>query len=205
MVTRERAGFLGGTFDPVHIAHLIIAEECRFHLDLDRVFFVPAGEPPHKLVNPITDARHRIEMVQRAIASNPYFVLSRLDVDRPGPCYSVDTVQLLQDQLGPEAEIFFIIGTDSLMEMPAWHEPLRLIQLCWFAVVDRPGYQVDLKALESVLPGVSSRVTFVEAPEMSFSSSDIRRRVCFGLPIKYQVPGPVEDYIYGQKLYTSWV
>ena len=203
MVKRERAGFLGGTFDPIHIAHLIIAEECRFRLNLNRVFFVPAGMPPHKLARPITDAAHRVAMVQLAVASNPNLVLSRLDVDRAGPCYSVDTVQLLQDQLGTEAEICFIIGADSLMEIPTWYDPMRLIQLCRFAIVRRPGYQVDLESMESLLPGISSRVTFLEAPEMSFSSSDIRRRVRSGLPIRYQVPDAVEEYIYAQKLYCS--
>jgi nicotinate-nucleotide adenylyltransferase len=201
MVKRERAGFLGGTFDPIHVAHLIIAEECHYHLTLNRVFFVPAGSPPHKQENPITDAEHRVAMVQLAIDSNPCFVLSKLDVDRGGPCYSVDTVQLLQDQLGPEVEICFIIGMDSLLEMPTWHDPMRLIRLCWFAVVGRPGYQVAMESLESLLPGLSSRVTFVEAPEMSFSSSDIRHRVRSGFPIRYQVPDAVEEYIYAHKLY----
>ena len=201
MVTSNKVGILGGTFDPIHIAHLIIAEECRFCLDLDRVFFVPAGIPPHKLSRPITDVEDRVKMIQLATASNPCFVLSRIDVDRPGPGYSVDTVELLRQQLGPEVEVYFIIGTDSLIDMPNWYAPRRLIQLCQFAVVGRPHYEVDMESLEAYLPGIGSRVHFVNAPEMPFSSSDIQRRVRSGLPIKYQVLDSVEEYIYTHKLY----
>lgn len=201
MVNSEKVGVLGGTFDPIHIAHLIIAEECRFHLELDRVFFVPVGTPPHKLSKPVTDAEYRLTMVELAIASNPNFVLSRIDIDRRGPCYSVDTIELLQNELGVDVEIYFIIGADSLMDMPNWHNPKRLLELCRFAVVRRPHYEVDMQSLETSLPGISSLVHFVQAPEMSFSSSNIQKRVRLGLPIKYQVLSSVEEYIYTQKLY----
>jgi len=201
MVGERKVGLLGGTFDPIHIAHLIMAEECRSHLSLEQVFFVPAGIPPHKLNKPITSAEHRVDMVELAIASNPYFAVSRLDIDRPGPCYSIDTINLLSRQLADSVEIYFIIGTDSLIDMPTWHEPARLIELCRFAVVGRPSYQVDMDYLESVLPGVRSRIEFVDAPGISLSSSDIKRRIHSGHSIKYQVPESVEEYIYSHELY----
>ena len=201
MVKERKVGLLGGTFDPIHIAHLIIAEECRSYLSLERIFFVPAGVPPHKLSKPITPPEHRIAMAELAIASNPYFTVSRLDIDRPGPCYSTDTVSLLSRQLGDQAEIYFIIGTDSLIDMPTWHEPARLIELCRFAVVGRPDYEVDMNYLESVLPGIRSRVELVDAPAISLSSSGIKRRIRSGHSIKYQVPEPVEEYIYNHQLY----
>jgi nicotinate-nucleotide adenylyltransferase len=196
-----RVGVLGGTFDPIHYAHLIIAEESRFRLHLDRVMFVPSGQPPHKLTKIITPAEHRLAMLQLAIASNPHFELSRLDMDRCGPCYSVDLLEILQSQWQPLAELYFIVGLDSLAELPTWHEPARLLRLCRLAVVRRPGYHVDMVQLETILPGVASRLDFVEAPEIGISSSEIQRRVRGGLPIKYQLPEPVEAYIIEHGLY----
>jgi nicotinate-nucleotide adenylyltransferase len=198
-----RVGVLGGTFDPIHYAHLIIAEETRIRLQLERVLFVPSGQPPHKLTKVITPAIHRLAMLQLAIASNPHFELSRLDMDRCGPCYSVDLLEILQSQFKPGAQLYFIIGLDSLAELPTWHEPARLIRLCRLAVVQRPGYHVDMVQLETILPGVAGRLDFVEAPEMGISSSEIQRRVRAGLPIKYQLPEPVEAYIVEHGLYRA--
>lgn len=201
MVEARKVGLLGGTFDPIHIAHLIIAETCRSYLGLERVFFVPAGVPPHKSSKPIAPPEHRLAMVELAVASNPYFTVSRVDIDRPGPCYSTDTVRLLSQQLSDEMEIYFIIGTDSLNDIPAWHQPMELIELCRFAVVGRPDYEVDMNYLESVLPGVRSRVEFVDAPAISVSSSNIKHRIRSGHSIRYQVPESVETYIYNHRLY----
>ena len=198
-----RVGVLGGTFDPIHYAHLVIAEESRLRLQLDRVLFVPSGQPPHKLAKVITPAEHRLAMLQLAIASNPHFEVSRVDMDRCGPCYSVDLLEILQDRLKAGAELYFIVGLDSLAELPTWHEPARLIRLCRLAVVRRPGYHVDMVQLETILPGVVSRLEFVEAPEMGISSSEIQRRVRAGLPIKYQLPEPVEAYIVEHGLYRT--
>jgi nicotinate-nucleotide adenylyltransferase len=193
-------GIIGGTFDPIHVGHLIMAEEARVQLGLERVIFVPAGLPPHKLDWDISQAEHRLAMVELAIASNPRFSVSRIDIERSGPCYTVETIELLQKEWGPE-EIYFIMGSDSLAEILTWHEPERLIKLCYLAVVKRPGYDADLEELENHLPGISSRVRFVNAPLVGISSTDIRRRVREGLPIKYQVPEAVEDYIYKHGLY----
>ena len=198
-----RVGVLGGTFDPIHNGHLVAAEEVRAQLDLDRVVFVPAGLPPHKLTEPISPVEHRLAMVELAIASNTYFTVSRVDIDRFGPCYTVDTMELLRDDWGGDVELYFIMGSDSLADIPTWHQPARLIRLCRLAVIERPGYGVDMGELERLLPGITSRVRFVNSPQLDISSTDIQRRVRGGLPIKYQVPEVVEDYIYQHELYTG--
>jgi len=198
-----RVGVFGGTFDPIHIGHLVSAEEVRVKLELERVVFVPARLPPHKLDHVVSPVEHRLTMVELAIASNPHFAVSRVDIDRSGPSYTVDTIELLRDAWGPDVEIYFIMGSDSLLDILTWHDPRRLIRLCHFAVVNRPGYQVDLDELDALLPGVASRVKMLNAPELDISSTDIQRRVREGLSIKYQVPEAVEAYIYEHKLYQN--
>ncbi len=197
-----RVGVLGGTFDPIHFGHLVAAEEVRAQLALDRVVFVPAGLPPHKLTEAITAVEHRLAMVKLAIASNPYFTVSGVDIDRFGPCYTVDTMQLLRDDWGSGVELYFIMGSDSLADIPTWHQPQRLIRLCRLAAVERPGYRVDMEQLERLLPGITARTHFVNSPQLDISSTDLQRRVREGLPIKYQVPEVVEDYIYQHGLYA---
>jgi nicotinate-nucleotide adenylyltransferase len=172
-------------------------------LGLDRVVFVPAGLPPHKLTNHVSPVEHRLAMVKLAIAGNPYFTVSRVDIDRFGPCYTVDTIELLRTEWGPDVELYFILGSDSLADIFTWHKPERLIRLCRLAVVERPGYQVDMEELERMLPGITSRIHFVHSPQLAISSTDIQRRVREGLPIKYQVPEAVEDYIYEHGLYIG--
>jgi len=198
-----RIGVLGGTFDPIHIGHLVIAEEVRTELGLERVVFVPARLPPHKLDHVVSLVEHRLAMIELAIASNPHFAVSKVDIDRSGPSYTVDTIELLRDEWGGGVEIYFIMGSDSLLDILTWHNPQRLIRLCRFAVVSRPGYQVDLDQLDDLLPGVASRLQMLNAPELAISSTDIQRRVREGLSIKYQVPEAVEDYIYQHKLYQN--
>jgi nicotinate-nucleotide adenylyltransferase len=201
----RRIGVIGGTFDPVHYGHLVAAEEARVSMNLERVLFVVANVPPHKLDEEITPVEHRLAMVSLAIASNPYFAISRVDVVRPGPSYTVDTISILQEQWGQETEIYFIMGLDSLMELPTWHQPERLIQLCHLVVVRRPGFELDMAQLEVSLPGISSRVEILDMPEMDISSSELHERVREGLPIKYQVPPEVERYINDHELYKrSW-
>ena len=198
-----RIGVFGGTFDPIHIGHLVSAEEARMELKLERVVFLPAGLAPHKLDHAMSPVEHRLAMVELAIASNPHFAVSRVDIDRFGPSYTVDTIELLKDEWGPGVEIYFIMGSDSLLDILTWHNPGRLIRLCHFAVVSRPGYQVDLDELDALLPGVASRVQMLSAPELAISSTDIQRRGREGLSIKYQVLEAVEDYIYQHKLYQN--
>ena len=198
-----RLGVFGGTFDPIHHGHLVAAEEVRARLSLSKVLFVPAGLPPHKLDNDISPAQHRVTMIQLAIVSNPGFGLSRVDVEREGPCFTVDTLALLQQEWGEEAQLHFIMGMDSLSEILTWKDPQRLIRLARIVVVGRPGFLADMVALEEALPSAAQHIQIVDAPRFEVSASDIRRRVREGLPIRYQVPTAVEAYIREHGLYSA--
>ena len=195
-------GVLGGTFDPVHIGHLVVAEEARIRLGFKEVLFVPAGQPWLKLDRNITPVVHRVEMVRRAIADNPHFKLCTIEVERPGPSYTVDTLTRLQKQLGSEASLFFIIGRDTLAELPLWKEPEKLIQLCRLVVAPRLGSK-DLKHLETAIPGLLDKVIQLDMPVIGISSSGIRQRMAQGLSIRYWVPAEVEKYITGHKIYPT--
>jgi len=193
-------GVLGGTFDPIHIGHLVVAEEARTKLGLSEVLFVPAGQPWLKQDRDITPAVHRVEMVRRAIADNPYFKLSTLEMDRPGPSYTVDTLTMLQTQLGSGASFFFILGRDTLAELPLWKEPQKVVQLCRLVVPPRLGSR-DLKHLEKAIPGLLDKVIQLDMPVIGISSSEIRQRIAQGLSIRYLVPAEVEKYIMEQSIY----
>jgi nicotinate-nucleotide adenylyltransferase len=193
-------GVLGGTFDPIHIGHLIVAEEARIKLGLAKVLFVPAGQPWLKQDRGITPAVHRVEMVRRAIADNPYFKLSTLEVDRPGSSYTVDTLGVLQEQLGSGASLFFIVGRDTLAELPLWKEPRKVIQLCRLVVPPRLGSR-DLRHLEEAIPGLLERVIQLDMPVIGISSSEIRQRITRGLSVRYLVPPGVERYVTEQGIY----
>ena len=196
-----RIGVLGGTFDPIHYGHLAAAEEARVKLNLGKVLFAVAGLPPHKLDEEVTPVEYRVAMVRLGIASNPHFEISLVDVDRPGPSYTVDTISILRERWGQNAEFFFVMGLDSLVEVPTWHQPQRLIQLCHLVAVARPGFEADMRQLEAAVPGISSRMEIISMPEVDISSSDLQLRVREGLPIKYQVPEQVERYIREHELY----
>jgi len=195
-------GVLGGTFDPIHIGHLVVAEEARIKFGLREVLFVPAGQPWLKLGRNITLAVHRVEMVRRAIADNPHFKLCTLEVERPGPSYTVDTLTILRKQLGSEASFFFILGRDTLAELPLWKEPEKLVQLCRLVVAPRLGSK-DLKHLETAIPGLLDKVIQLDMPVIGISSSGIRQRIAQGLPIRYLVPVEVEKYITEHKIYAT--
>ena len=203
-------GVLGGTFDPIHIGHLIVAEEARIRLGFNEVLFVPAGQPWLKLNHSITPAIHRVAMVRRAIAANPHFKLCTLEVERPGLSYTVDTMTMLQEQLGSEASLFFILGRDTLAELPLWKEPKKLLQLCRLIVAPRPVLSAvegsgssDLEQLETSIPGLLDKVIQLEMPVIGISSSEIRQRIAQGLSIRYLVPEGVEEYITEQKIYLA--
>ena len=197
-------GVLGGTFDPIHIGHLILAEEVRARLNLAEILFVPAGQPWLKVDSPISPAEHRVEMVRLAIADKPYFKLSTMEIERAGPTYTVDTIAELKAQLGTGDELFFILGWDNLAELPQWWQPSRLIAMCRLVAVPRPDYPLpDLKALEASIPGLSQRVTLMDKPEIDISASAIRDRVAQGLSIRHLVPEPVDEYIRQHKLYLT--
>jgi len=199
----RRLGVLGGTFDPVHHAHLFLAEEAYHQLGLDLVLFMPAGDPPHKPDRTISAAHHRQRMLELAIAGKSYFAISGVDLNRPGPSYTVEALYLLRREWGPAPIFFFIEGADSLVEIVKWYRPERLIDLTEIAVVDRPGAQVDLAGLEARLPGLSARLHWVRMPLLQISASDIRARVRDGRPISYLVPAAVEAYILEHGLYKE--
>ena len=197
-------GVLGGTFDPVHNAHLIVAEEAKNRLNLVEVIFVPAGQPWLKVNRPITPAEHRLQMLRLALADKPYFKLSTMEIERTGPSYTVDTITELRGQLDAGDEIFFILGQDNLVQLPQWWEPSRLIQLCYLVAVPRPGSaSPNLKVLEAGLPGISQRVMLMDKPHIDISASVIRDRVARGLSIRHLVPEPVNRYIKENRLYVS--
>jgi nicotinate-nucleotide adenylyltransferase len=196
-----RLGILGGTFDPIHDGHLVAALEAHHQLALDQVLFVPAATPPHKPGRAISPAHHRLRMIELAIAGQPAFAISRVDVDRPGPHYTVDTLRLLRQTWPPDSALFFIEGSDSLAEMVAWYKPEQLIKLCELAVVRRPGSQTEIPKLEQKLPGLASRLNWVDMPLLDISSTDLRARVREGRPISYLLPAAVEAYILENELY----
>jgi len=197
-------GVLGGTFDPIHNGHLIVAEETRTRLNLAEVLFVPAGQPWLKADISILAAEHRVQMVRLAIADKSYFKLSTIEIDRAGLSYTVDTIAELQAQLGAGDELFFILGWDNLAELPQWKEPSRLIKMCRLVAVPRVGYPIpDLKPLEAIIPGLSERVVLLDKPEVDISASVIRQRVAQGLSIRHLVPEPVDEYIRRHKLYLT--
>ena len=195
-------GVLGGTFDPVHNGHLIVAEEAKTRLNLVEIIFVPAGQPWLKAAKPISPAEHRLQMLRLAIADKPYFKLSSIEIERTGPSYTIDTITELRDKFGSEDELFFILGWDSLAELPQWREPSRLIKMCYLVAVPRPGYpRPKLKTLEVIIRGLSQRVMLMKEPEIDISASAIRERVARGLSIRHLVPEPVNRYIKEHRLY----
>jgi nicotinate-nucleotide adenylyltransferase len=181
-----------------------MAEEARLRLKLARVLFVPARQQWLKTDRDIAPVAHRVEMVKLAIAANPHFEISTVDIDRPGPSYSVETVAILRQRMGAEAKVFFLVGWDSLAELPQWKEPDRLIRLCKLVAVTRPGFsRPDLKALEPSVPGVTQSVVWLDIAPVDISSSDIRERVAQGLSIHDLVPERVESYIKEHELYRQ--
>lgn len=199
----RRIGVFGGTFDPIHYGHLVIAEDARVYLQLEKVLFVPARQPPHKPSGSYSAFPHRVRMTELAIADNPHFVLSLIEAKRPGPSYTVDTLRQLRAELGPDVELYFIIGMDSLANITTWHKPAELLTLCRVVVAERAGYSVDLAVLEEALPGLRNRLELIDTPELSISSTDLQRRVRSGLAIRYQLPPQVEKYIYEHRLYLD--
>jgi nicotinate-nucleotide adenylyltransferase len=199
-----KSGILGGTFDPIHLGHLAVAEEARRRLIMDEVVFVPAGHPYFKAYAYITPAEHRVNMLNLAIADKPNFKISLMEIRRPGPSYAIDTVAKMKRQLGPGDEIFFIMGWDSLLALPQWQEPERLIKLCRIVAAPRPGYaEPNIGILENDLPGISQRTVVMDQPRVDISATDVRERVRKGLPIDKMVPPAVAKYIKEKGLYKG--
>lgn len=197
----KRVGVMGGTFDPIHIGHLAIAEEVRESLRLDAVLFVPAGSPPFKQDRSVTGVGHRVAMVGLAIAGNPAFELSRIEVDRAGLSYTADTVEALAQD---GSEVTLILSAETFAELPTWHEPHRILAAANVAVVPRDGYPApDAAGLAETFPGRAPRVTSLDGPLLRLSSTEIRARVAAGRSIRYLVPPAVEAYIDDHHLYRS--
>jgi nicotinate-nucleotide adenylyltransferase len=197
-----RLGIFGGTFDPPHLGHLILAEAARDELGLDAVLWAVAGQSPLKLDRPVSPAGVRVALVQAAIAGNDAFRISRVDLDRPAPHYTVETLQLLAAS-HPRAELYFLMGEDSLRDLPRWRDPQTILQLTHLAVSQRPGANVDLAALEALVPGLSGRVRWVAAPQVEIASSDIQGRIRAGRSVRYMLPAAVYDIIQAEKLYQA--
>ena len=197
-----RVGLLGGTFDPVHVGHLIMAEATRDALGLDWIEFIPARIPPHKADEAVTDTRHRVGMLQAAIGGNAAFRLNPIELDRPGPSFTVDTLAALTE-CRPHDAFHFIIGSDSLNDLPKWREPVRIAALAELAVVIRPGNEPALADLEAAVPGISGRIAMVDAPLLDISSTRLRAQIQANRSVRYQTPDAVIAYIDRERVYRS--
>ncbi len=198
-----RTGIFGGTFDPPHLGHLILAAEAHFQLALDELLWVLTPAPPHKRDQTITPAPLRLQMVQAAIGSDPAFRLSRVDLERPPPHYAIDTVRLIKERT-TQGEVIYVMGGDSLRDLPTWHRPREFLEACdGLGVMRRPGAAIDLSDLEEEFPGLGSKVRFVDAPLLEISSSQIRRRIAEGRPYRYYLPSQVFQIIQRARLYLN--
>ena len=197
-----RLGLLGGTFDPVHYGHLLLAEQCREQCALDEVWFLPSHRPPHKTGAAISPGTARVEMLEFATAGHSRFVVSRLELERGGTTFTVDTLEQLKEE-DPDRELFFLIGGDSLHDLPTWREPARIAQLATIVAVNRGDRPLpDAGTLEATLgPAIASRIRLATMPGIDLSATDIRRRVREGRSIRYMTPRAVEMYIYEHNLY----
>jgi nicotinate-nucleotide adenylyltransferase len=206
-IVAGRTGILGGTFDPVHLGHLAIAEEAREALGMERVLFVPAGRPPHKPGQRLAPVADRVAMVEVAIDGNPAFRLSRVEVDRPGPSFAADTVEILaaaERAAGREPDLWWILSAEAFAAIGSWRDPDRLLAACRMAVVPRAGAEPPTPGwIASCLPDAAGRVAVVDGPELGVSSSLIRQRVASGRSIRYLVPDAVRAYIAAHHLYID--
>lgn len=199
----ERIGVFGGTFDPPHLGHLILASEARAQLELTRLLWVLTSMPPHKLGQPITPLEDRLVMLQMALAEEPAFEISRVDIDRPGPHYTADTLRLLRGPY-PAARLVLLLGEDSLRDLTTWHEPVRIVQECdEIGVMRRPEVSINLAELEAQIPGIRLKLRFVDAPLLEIASHEIRKRAAEGRPFRYYLPKAVYQYIREKGLYRN--
>jgi nicotinate-nucleotide adenylyltransferase len=201
-VTR-RTGIFGGTFDPLHDGHLVAANEAAWQLDLDKVLFLPSANPPHKQDERVTSAEDRVAMVRLAIVGNPRFELCTLEIERGGLSYTVDTLRELRSVL-PETELYFIVGMDSLADLPIWYRPDEVLRLARVVAVHRAGWKVvDVDQLDQRLPGAKERVNILPIPGLDISSTDLRERIAAGRPVRYLIPDPVIAYIEEHQLFRD--
>lgn len=203
MISGSRIGIMGGTFDPIHHGHLVTAEEALVQFNLDKVIFMPTGQPVAKSHERVTPAEHRYLMTVLATATNPDFEVSRMEVDREGPTYTVDTLRALRAHYGAATELFFITGADAVWEILTWKDPAEVAGLATFIAATRPGYDLarGLQMHERLATGFS--IEHIEVPALAISSTDLRRRVAERRPIRYLTPEPVVAYILKNGLYRE--
>ncbi len=201
----KRLGIMGGTFDPIHYGHLVTAEAARGVYALDQVLFIPSGVPPHKDAASITDAEHRYTMTVLATLTNPHFEASRVDIDRTGTTYTIDTLKSLNEEFGETVSLYFITGADAIMEIVSWKEPQALLDLAEFIAATRPGFALEDHAawIDEWFAHHGKSLNVLQVPAMAISSTDIRRRVTEGSSVRYLVPETVEFYIRKNRLYRS--
>lgn len=198
----RRIGMMGGTFDPVHWGHLILAEQAREQFDLESVLFVTAADPPHKQGERVTEARHRLEMTRLAIAGDGHFELSTVEMDRPGPSYTIDTVKQILEAYGAGTSLFLLLGTDEGRDLMKWREPYEIQRLARIVVANRPGVP-ESEVLEALPEEFAKQIAPMRMPGVDISSTDLRERVRQGRSIRYLVPRQVEDYIRQEGLYRD--
>lgn len=198
-----RVGVYGGTFDPIHIGHLAIAEEVRHTLGLQQVRFIPAAHQPLKDDPPQASASHRLAMVRLACADNPAFVPDDCELRRPPPSYTIATLEHLRAELGPSVELWLVIGADAARELPRWHRIDAILDLARLAIMARPGCPFEPAALEQAVPASVGRYMFLDGPHLDLSSTDLRRRLAMGRPIRYLTPDSVRQYIVEHSLYRE--
>lgn len=198
-----RVGIFGGTFDPPHVGHLIIAEILRQALDLAEVRFLPAGRPPHKVLNDVSADHHRLAMLDLAMLDAPHFSISRVDIDRQGLSYTADSLTVIRNGLGPETEMLFLMGQDSMRDLPNWSRPERIVNQARLGVALRPGFDVSVADVVAHIPEAEGRIELVDVPLIGISSRDLRATIRAGGPYRYQVLPSVYDYIEQHHLYRS--
>lgn len=202
---KKRVGIFGGTFDPIHMGHLIVAETIMDEFHLDKVVFIPAAVPPHKLDKQISPAKHRYMMTMLATCSNPRFQVSDMEMHRQGPSYSRDTLAQLLEEHGRDTEFYFIVGADSVENLHTWNRIDELLTMCHFIGASRPGCMPDMEKIEQRFGPLVEKIHCLETPELEISSTEIRHRVGQKRTIRYIVPETVEQYIYKEKLYLDMV
>ena len=203
MKDKRRIGIFGGTFDPPHIGHQILAMEAYDDLQLDKLFWVLTPDPPHKTGKKIAPLEIRIQLVKAAIDDDKIFEFSPVDINRPGPHYVVDTIREFRNEF-PEAELIFIMGGDSLHNLAKWHHPHEFVNECdWLAVMHRPGEKIELMAIERAFPGITQKIHFIEAPLLEISSNLIRKLIQQKKPFRYYLPEQVYKIVLENHLYLD--
>lgn len=198
-----RIGVFGGTFDPVHVGHLIMAEIFRYALRLERVVFLPAGRPPHKPTQELVEDEHRLRMLELSLEGAPHFAISTIDIQRAGYSYTADSLALLRQTYPRDCELYFLMGQDSLRDFPTWHRPDLIARQARLGVALRPGVEVSIEEIAEAVPETRGRVELVSVPLIGISSRELREQIRLGGPFRFQVVPAVADYIVAQRLYRA--